>query len=77
MSTFTPPQYLNRPRFILFLVLASIFVEDLIGQTVNISGPTTVCPNNFHPSGNPNLNGHNYMINRKNRCVQQNQDREK
>lgn len=40
--------------------MASIFVEDLIGQTVNISGPTTVCPNNFHPSGNPNLNGHNY-----------------
>jgi hypothetical protein len=29
----------------------------LVGQTVNVSGPTTVCPNNFYPGG---TTGHTY-----------------
>ncbi|MFN3759527.1 MAG: T9SS type A sorting domain-containing protein [Algoriphagus aquaeductus] len=47
-------------KVILFIILSFIFVEQLVGQTAIISGPTTVCPNNVHPTGDPNLLGHNY-----------------
>jgi len=36
---------------ILFLCLSFVFSRQLVGQTVSITGPTTVCPNNFSPSG--------------------------
>jgi hypothetical protein len=44
-------------KVILFIISSFIFVEQLVGQTVNISGPTIVCPNNFHPDG---TTGHTY-----------------
>jgi hypothetical protein len=44
-------------KVILSIILSFIFFEQSVGQTVNISGPTTVCPNNFHPDG---TTGHTY-----------------
>lgn len=44
-------------KVLLFIILSFIFFEQSVGQTVNISGPTTVCPNNFHPDG---TTGHTY-----------------
>jgi hypothetical protein len=43
-----------RLKGILLIFLSFIFVEQLFGQatpTVTITGPDTVCPNNFYPNG--------------------------
>jgi hypothetical protein len=36
---------------VFFICLSLFFTQELFGQTVTITGPTTVCPNNFHPNG--------------------------
>ncbi len=51
-----------RLKGILLIFLSFVFVEPLFGQTVDISGPTLVCPNNFHPNG---PTGHNYTATAK------------
>lgn len=44
-------------NLLLFLCLYFVLLGQLFSQTVEISGPTTVCPNNFNPNGEL---GHDY-----------------
>lgn len=47
------------PRLILTVFASLILSVELVGQSITITGPTTVCPNNVHP--NPNVpTGQNY-----------------
>lgn len=48
-------------KVFLFFCLFCILSNQVIGQTnAVVSGPTTVCPNNFHPSADPDKIGHDY-----------------
>lgn len=47
------------PRLILTVFASLILSVELFGQSITITGPATVCPNNVHP--NPNVpTGQNY-----------------